>query len=64
MPDWQIIAVLGCLIAAGHFLVRRMLKFGGGDAAGCGSCKSNPTALKIKPLVPLEVPDPQETPPN
>jgi hypothetical protein len=58
MPDWQTIATLVVLAAAGAFLVRRLLRiFSGGAKGSCGSCSSNATGPKSKPLVPLELPD-------
>jgi hypothetical protein len=58
MPDWQTIATLIALAAAGAFLVRRLFWFiSGRETGSCGSCSSNATGPKSKTLVPLELPD-------
>lgn len=58
MPDWQTIATLICLMLAGLFLGRRVLKFVRGTSqSSCGSCPSHTPAKNGEPLVSLDVPD-------
>lgn len=58
MPDWQTIATILLLAAAGVFLTWRLLRFvRGTEKGGCGPCASNRAQPKKKPLVPLDVPD-------
>jgi hypothetical protein len=57
MSDWQTLATLLVLAAAGVFLAWRVVRFvRGSQKGGCGSCASK-TALPGKPLVPLDLPN-------
>ena len=56
MSDWQTLATLIILAAAGGFLIRRLLTFFRGSKPGsCGSCASKTARPNVKPLVPLDV---------
>lgn len=59
MTDWQTIAVLICIVVAGHFVSRRLLKMlRGSESHRCGSCASPSSSHpETKPIVPLDAAD-------